>query len=169
MNIKIFLTTSLVILMFSCTEKEEKGNCKWHPYDIMQRVKLVDEDGKWIEGIEDAKLELIAYDTNWENPLFDKNGNTVKQIFERIEARKKVNSSLQYIELYMAPSYTFANNIVFSGSTSSYFILKVDDKSFKITTNYITDFNRCNILKTFSFEGKLYPVGSHPEMIIIKQ
>jgi len=31
---------------------------------MMQRIKLVDKDGNWIDGIENAEIELIATDNN---------------------------------------------------------------------------------------------------------
>jgi len=41
--------------------------------------------------------------------------------------------------------------------TESYFILKINNDSFKIRSNYLFDFCRRNILKSFYFDGKHYP------------
>jgi len=71
-NLKIFFIALFGLSLISCAKKDEIDCYNWHPYDIMQRVKLVDENGEWINGIKNAKLELIAYDRNWEKPRFDK-------------------------------------------------------------------------------------------------
>jgi|GEM_PF-7031654 len=81
--------------------------------------------------------------------------------------KKKMDNTIHWIELYMMPSDTFANDVGIFNDIDSNFILKVDDKSFKVTANYILDFRRCTVLKSFFFEEKLYPVGTFAESITI--
>jgi|GEM_PF-1013653 len=161
--IKIFVITLFGVSLLSCSKKDE-DHCgdKLPSYLIMQRVKLVDKDGNWIEGIKDAKVELIAMDEDWKNPLFDKNGHLLKQVTGYVEARKSINSGsgVSWIELYMVHKDFFLNNGV-SRSGSSHFILKVDDRSFKIETGYLLDFCRRDVLQAFYFNSHLYPTGAY--------
>jgi len=82
-NLKIFLIALFGLSILSCTRKDENSNCQRpHPYDTMQRVRLVNNDGDWISGIKEAKVELIAYDYEWQNPLLDENGNFIRKLYK---------------------------------------------------------------------------------------
>jgi len=172
-NIKIFLITLLGLSLFSCSDKEENpcddNNDSLYTEFIQQKVRLVNEDGEWIDGIKDANVELIATDEEG-NPLLDKGGKVIKQIPRRIEAVKSGISAerdLSWISLYMSDAGTFANVEIDKRGQPSYFKLVVGDRSFRIKANYMPSFCRKNILKYLSFEGGLYPAGSVPVINLI--
>jgi len=160
-NLKIFLVALFGLSILSCTRKDENVGCEKHSQFIMQRVRLFDKADKWIKDIEDAKIELIAYNADWESPLLDEKGNIVKQIPYSIESKKKISGkSVQWIELYMESTKHWREKPGVVPNLESHFILKVNNDSFKIRSGYILDFCRRNILKSFFFDGKQYPAGT---------
>jgi len=165
--IKIFLVALFGLSLISCSSTDPDYCGDFHPNLVMQRVRLIDENGKWMEGIKDAKMELFATDDNW-SPLKGKDGKYIRQVRGWVEIDKYAitenphdGSATGWIHMSMM----YTKDDVFrdngkkrGGAFSSKFLLLVDGRPFEIQTGYTLDHCRRNMPTSFFFDGKPYPV-----------
>jgi len=167
-----FLPTLAFLSLASCGK--DSNPCEGiesSPYDIMQRIILVELDefgnhgGKWgIRDMDSKNVELIAMSEGFRNPLKNEDGKIVKQLSKEVEARSDGGGSYETsrpMALYMASAYE---------AQDSYFILKIDEGLwFRIKAMYYSDNCKHTKLKGFVFEDKEYTEGTLQKHIPIDE
>lgn len=121
--------------------------------EIGQKVRIVNQEGGWIEQINFESLRLFAADANW-NIMVNNNGEPLQEIPNGIEAKKiyDQNGMIEYIHLFLGQIQQQKD----IDEKKCYFLLKINENTYhQIAAEYYTD---CGdfILTKFQYNGKKY-------------
>jgi|SRR5690554_502766 len=145
----------LIVLVLSACEGETVYNPNDHPcpewqiqVSTMQKVRLLNSNGSWINSIDYNKISMISTDQNW-NPLFTESGIPIRDLGNIISVKPVFdnNNVINYLSLGLGQVKI---------EKRCFFLLQINENEYhRIIADYNIDCGNM-ILENFSYNGTEY-------------